>query len=74
MNNRAVGICFCAMATVLFLSRYIIAMMYYGFKQGGQSRGEFDMMLSFVGVLPWVLAAFALAAGIYYLIRKDPEK
>ena len=73
MNNRAVGVCFCAIAAVLFVSRYVIAMMYYGFSRGGQDQSTFDMMLGFVGPLPWVLAALALAAGTFYLVRKDPK-
>jgi hypothetical protein len=74
MNNKAVGVSFLGIATVLFLSRYIIAMLYYGFQQGGQNQGEFDMMMGFVGPLPWGFAAIALGVGIFYLVRGEIRK
>lgn len=74
MNNRAVGVCFCAIAAVLFLARYVIAMLYGGFRQGGQDQSGFDMLMGFVGLLPWGFAAIALGAGIFYLVRGEIRK
>jgi len=74
MTKRSVGTSFCALAVVLFLSRYIIALWYRGSGHTQWGPDEFGAYLSYVGSAPWFFAALFLAAGIYYLIRSESDK
>jgi hypothetical protein len=74
MTKRTVGISFCALAVVLFLSRYIIAALYRGFDNHQWGSQDFADYLGYVGIEPWFFAALFLAAGIYYLVRSESEK
>ena len=73
MTKRTVGISFCALAVVLFLSRYIIAVLYRGFDYHQWGSQDFAAFLGYVGIAPWLFAAVFLAAGIYYLVRAESE-
>ena len=74
MTKRTVGISFCALAVVLFLSRYLIAALYRGFTVELWSSEDFARCLGYVGIAPWFFAALFLAAGIYYLVRSESDK
>lgn len=71
MNNKAVGICFCKLAVVLFLSRYVIAMLYRGFSPRVWGAQDFSESVGYVSLLPWIFAAAALIAGIAFLAQKE---
>jgi hypothetical protein len=74
MTKRTVGISFCALAVVLFLSRYLIAALYRGSNNSQWGSRDFADYLGYVGIAPWFFAAIFLAAGIYYLVRSESEK
>ena len=74
MTKRTAGISLCALAVVLFLSRYFIAALYRGFTVELWSAEDFARCLGYVGITPWFFAALFLAAGIYYLVRSESEK
>jgi hypothetical protein len=74
MTKRTAGISFCALAVVLFLSRYIIAVLYRGFDYHQWGSQDFADFLSYVGMEPWFFSAVFLAAGIYYLVRSESDK
>jgi len=74
MTKRTVGVSFCALAVVLFLSRYFIAALYRGFQHSQWGSQDFADYLTYVGIAPWLFAAVFLAAGIYYLVRSESEK
>lgn len=71
MNNKAVGVCFCTLAAVLFLSRYIIGMLYRGFSPRVWGAQDFSESVGYVSLLPWYFAAGALIAGIVFLAQKE---
>jgi hypothetical protein len=74
MTKRTAGILLCALAVVLFLSRYIIAVVYRGPNHGQWGPDDFAIFLSCVGIAPWLFAAAFLVGGIYYLVRSESEK
>jgi len=74
MTKRTVGISFCALAVVLFLSRYIIALWYRGIGHTQWGPDDFGYYLSCVGSAPWFFAAIFLIAGILYLVRSESDK
>jgi len=74
MTKRTVGVSFCALAVVLFLSRYFIAMLYRGFDSHSWGSDNFSELLGYVGFAPWFFAILFLGAGIYYLIRSEKDK
>ncbi len=74
MTKRTAGISLCALAVVLFLSRYVFAALYRGFQHAQWGSQDFAQYLIYVGTAPWFLAAVFLAAGIYYLVRSESEK
>ena len=74
MTKRTAGILLCALAVVLFLSRYIIAVLYRGFDYHQWGSENFADFLGYVGIAPWFFAAVFLAAGIYNLVRSESEK
>jgi hypothetical protein len=74
MTKRSVGALFCCLAVGLFLSRYIIALWYRGSGHTQWGADDFATYLSYVGVVPWILATGFLVAGIFYLVRSDSEK
>jgi len=74
MTKRTVGISFCALAVVLFLSRYIIALWYRGSGHMQWGPEDFGYHLSYVGSAPWFFAAIFLIAGIFYLVRSESDK
>ena len=65
---------FCALAVVLFLSRYIIAVLYRGFDNHQWGSKDFANFMGYVGIAPWFFAAVFLAAGLYYLSRSESDK
>ena len=69
MNNRATGVCFCALAVPLFLSRFVIAMLYRGFNPTRWGADDFAEAVRFVSIGPWIAAGVALLIGAAYLIR-----
>ena len=72
MSRRGTGVAFCAIATVLFASRYIAA----GIAVAGTT-ANFNRMIPSaligVGVWPGVLSALALVLGVAYLIAAELE-
>jgi hypothetical protein len=74
MEKRTVGVVFCCLAVVLFLSRYILALWYRGSGRTSWGSDDFARFLDYVGFLPWVLATAFLLAGILYLARSKTEK
>jgi hypothetical protein len=74
MTKRTAGISLCALAVVLFLSRYLIAALYRGFTITQWGSDDFSQFLGYVGIAPWFFAVVFLAAGIYYLVRSESDK
>lgn len=71
MDNKAVGVCFCSLAVVLFLARYLTAMLYRGFAPHAWGGEDLAENVGYVSLLPWVLAVIALVAGSAYLAQKE---
>ena len=73
LTKRTVGVSFCCLAVVLFLSRYVFALWYQGGAHRSWSSELFARQLEYVGVAPWVFAATFLVAGILFLIRGERD-
>jgi len=74
MRKRTVGVSFCCLAVVLYLSRYVFALWYLGEGQRSGNSEALERQLEYVGVGPWVFAAAFLIVGIFFLIRGEREK
>jgi hypothetical protein len=74
MTKRTLGACFCCLAAVLYLSRYVFALWYGGGGRKAWGAQLFARDLESIGSAPWVFAAAFLGAGIYYLVRAEKEK
>ena len=73
MNRRAAGVCFCAIAAVLFAARYLTAAR-FGSGVLSWDAGLFRAMLEYVGTPLLTLSILSLVAGIAYLIFSEIKK
>lgn len=73
MNRRAAGVCFCAIAAVLFAARYLTAAI-FGSGVMSWDAGLFRAMLEYVGTPLLTLSILSLVAGIAYLIFSEIKK
>ena len=70
MNRRAAGVCFCAIAAVLFATRYITAAI-FGSGVVSWDAGLFRAMLEYVGTPLLTLSILSLVVGIAYLVFSE---
>jgi hypothetical protein len=73
MTRRTLAAVLCCLAVVLFLSRYAIALWYRGSGRTVWGPDDFVAFLRYVGIMPWVLAAGFLVAGIVYMTLAERE-
>lgn len=73
MSKRGIGVIFCILAVVLFLSRYVFALWYRGLGRTTWGSEDFAQNLGYVGLTPWVMAFGFLIAGIVYLVRAEQD-
>lgn len=71
LSKRAVGVAFCTLATVLYISRYFYTVLFY---QGvTRSDGFYERWLNFLGEGPLFWATICVGVGILYLIWAEFE-
>lgn len=72
MSRRATGTAFCAIAALLYASRYLAAAI-FGSGVAGWNADLFQAMLQYVGSPLVRLSVWSLAAGIVYLAWAEYE-
>jgi hypothetical protein len=73
MNRRGAGIQLLAIATTLYVSRYVSAAI-YGSGTASWDNELFQSMLKYVGAMPQTLSLIAALAGIIYLAWGEIEE
>lgn len=66
--RRLTGVIFCAIAALLYATRYIAAALYTPANAGVWSSEQFARWMSYVGSDLWIWAGLALVVGVGYLI------
>ncbi|MGG1664554.1 hypothetical protein [Brevibacillus sp. NRS-1366] len=72
MSKRAVGVSFCTLAALLYISRYYYTAIFF---QGiSRNDGFYERWLDFLGTGPTFWATTCIIVGIFYLIWAEFEE
>lgn len=67
MARRTTGAIFCWLAALLFLSRYLLAVLYVN-ETVTRNAEEFGFLLNAIPMTPWIMAGLCVVVGLGYLV------